>query len=56
MYTNPSGSLYNFDSDIKGYLEARKEFGSMGLSNIKEYTMKELQERQLLSIPEMEIK
>lgn len=37
VYTNPSGSLYNFDSDIKGYLEARKEFGSMGLSNIKVY-------------------
>ncbi|MBK0083566.1 hypothetical protein IAE51_06560 [Lactococcus sp. S64] len=37
MYTNPSNSMYNFDSSIKGYSAARKEFDSMSLSNIKIY-------------------
>ena len=37
VYTNTSGSLYHFRSDIKGFEEAKKEFDSMNLANVRTY-------------------
>ncbi len=37
VYTNTSGSLYHFRSDIKGFEEAKKEFDSMNLANMRTY-------------------